>query len=366
MKRFVISMAMALLTSVGISVLMPGCNDDGGDPTGDEFRLTPSSAELWKSGDAVVIQAVGGLEPFRWTTTDTNGSMGTLSGSGRTVSYTRGARNGANVIQVTDSRTWTASATVFQQDAATTGTSDIAVSPATISLNENRDTAVFLASGGSGTYTWTVADARLGHLSGRDGTQVVYTRDRSGNNTVILNDADGNAATATITQPDQTADLAIDPPSASLASEGDRVVFVAAGGTPAYNWTVADGTRGHLDVSTGTSVVYTRDKIGPNTVTVSDRYGNVVTAVITQPAIAPLAVSPTSANVTTNGGAQVFTAIGGTGVYTWEVIQPVSGTLDSPTNATSVVYRSMVGSNRTDVIRLNDGSSTVFATVNKY
>jgi hypothetical protein len=64
MKRFVISMAMALLTSVGISVLMPGCNDDGGDPTGDEFRLTPSSAGLWKSGDAVVIQAVGGHERF--------------------------------------------------------------------------------------------------------------------------------------------------------------------------------------------------------------------------------------------------------------------------------------------------------------
>jgi hypothetical protein len=127
--------------------------------------------------------------------------MGTLSGSGRTVTYTRGARNGANVVHVADKRTWTASATVFQSDAATTGTSSLAVSPATISLSENRDTAVFLASGGSGTYTWTVADGTRGHLDTTAGATVVYTRDAAGPNTVRIRDRSGNIVTVEVTQP---------------------------------------------------------------------------------------------------------------------------------------------------------------------
>jgi len=286
MKRLMFSTATAALATIGIVLLTPGCNDDGGNPTGDEFRVTPSSAELSRDGDALVLQAVGGLEPLEWTLSDTNTAMGTLSGSGRTVTYTRGARNGANVVQVTDSRTWTASATIIQTTDSTTGTSSLAVSPTTATLSENRDTAVFIANAGSGAYTWTIADARLGHLSSREGKQVVYTRDRPGNNTLTLRDSSGQSTTVNIAQP----------------------------------------------------------------------------------AVAPLAVSPASASVSTNAGTQVFTVSGGTGTYTWSFAPPAHGTMVPPAPAagSSIVYVSNVGDTAGDVIQVTDGVSTAFATVTKH
>ena len=359
MNRTALGPVFAVLAIAVVCVLPCGCNDDAGNPTGDEFRVTPSSAELLKSGDAVVLQAVGGLEPLRWTTTETNGSMGTLSGDGRTVTYTRGARNGANVIQVTDKRTWTASATIFQ-NAAPTGTSKMVISPATVSLNENRDTAVFIANGGSGTYAWTVADGQLGHLSGRDGTQVVYTRDRAGDNSVILNDSDGNAATATITQPDLTANLAISPGSAALTKNGDTAVFTLSGGTAPFAWRVADTANGHLDTSEGTTAVYTRDADGPNSVIVSDRFGETVTAAINQADPANLTIVPGSATLNFATDTVVFAANGGLPPYQWSVADASRGSLNAAAGSTVTYTRVGPGNN---TVTLRDSDSHVATAV---
>lgn len=354
---------LATLTRVSVVAILPllplGCNKDEDIPA-DAFRVTPASANLAKSGDSVVLQAVGGLEPMTWTLSATNSAMGTISGSGRMVTFTRGTASGANTVQVMDDRSWTA-ATVLYLDAQTTPTSPeaLAVSPTAITLSDNRDTAVFIATKGTQPYRWSIADSALGSLDTASGNQVVYTRTRAGNNTIILTDASNIVVTATVTQPDSTTALSISPTSQTLANNGETAVFVAAGGTEPYTWYVADAARGHLSGNSGSSVVYTRDSEGNNSVVLRDRYGNTVVAAITQSSSgSALSVTPTSANIATDGDIAVFVASGGTEPYTWSVALPARGTLDSA-HGTSVIYTRTAAGNNT--IQLSDGDGSTIA-----
>ena len=67
-----------------LPLLIVACNDS--DIAPDAFRVSPSEASLARSGDTVTLTAVGGIEPLTWTNLS---SMGTLTGSGRTVTFTR-------------------------------------------------------------------------------------------------------------------------------------------------------------------------------------------------------------------------------------------------------------------------------------
>jgi hypothetical protein len=358
--------ALAALTCVSIVAILPlllvGCNKDQDIPA-DAFRVTPESATLAKSGDSVVLQAVGGLEPFAWSLSDTNIAMGTVSGNGRTVTFTRGTASGANKVQVTDDRTWTASATIYlDATTSTTVSADaLAISPTSVTLSDNRDTAVFIATGGTEPYTWSLADSLLGHINTGSGAQIVYTRDRPGNNTVILTDGSNNVKVATVIQPDDTTVLSISPPSATLANNGDTTVFLAVGGTAPYTWQVADGTRGHLSANSGNTVVYTRDTEGDNSVVLTDRYGNTAVAAVTQGNPDDMTISPASASLSYNTDTVVFVANGGLPPYHWSVADTSRGELNNDSGA-SVIYTRLGPGDNTVTLRDND-SHVATATV---
>jgi hypothetical protein len=276
----------ALGSLAGLILLVSACNDN--DIPSNAFRISPSEARLARSGDTVTLTAVGGVEPLTWTNLS---SMGTLSGSGRTVILTRGSQSGAAIVQVTDKRTWTATATIHL-DAETNATATartLSLSPSSPTLTTDGDRSVFIASGGATPYAWTLADATRGHLSATSGAYVIYTRDTQGNNTVILSDASNTVVATTVTQPDtpatSVADLAITAGQTTLSNDGDITTLTASGGTPPYTWrpapTMTTGTI--LHPSNGEHVVYQRDAPGDCAVVVTDSSGDSAIVIISQP-----------------------------------------------------------------------------------
>jgi hypothetical protein len=143
-------------------------------------------------------------------------------------------------------------------------------------------------------------------------------------------------------------------------------VFTASGGSPPFKWSVGNDVRGHVEPQGSLQGLYTRLTDGNNTVQAIDGVGHIAIADIAQPAVPTLAISPTVVNVSSNGGTQVFNAVGGAPPYLWEVQTPASGTLGPPplTDGSSKIYTS-TGSG-TDIIILRDAAANiVFATINK-
>lgn len=236
------------------------------------------------------------------------------------------------------------------------------IDPSQVVLDAPGASVVLRAVGGEEPLTWTNTDPSMGTLSG-EGRTVTYTRGAArGATTIRVRDAQQWTAEATIIQDSPTGGLEISPSSVTLPGNQDKVVFTATGGTKPYHWSVGIGSRGKINVYGSNQAIYTRLSEGDNTVIVADRSGHVALANVVQPAAAPLSISPPSASVAATNGTQVFTAVGGSGTYSWSVLSPSSGFLSHPTGS-STVYTS-IGPG-TDIIALHDGFTTVFATVQK-
>jgi hypothetical protein len=163
----------------------------------------------------------------------------------------------------------------------------VTLSPASAVLSTVGEKAVFKYNGGAGgPITWDVSDPSRGTISGTGGDQGVYTVTAIGVNNVIAYDRQGNAATARITSSSSGGDstpLAVSASATTLALDGDKSVITVTGGIPPYSWTVSAATKGYLDTSVGSSVVYTRAEAGGNAITVTDSSGIRTSVVITQP-----------------------------------------------------------------------------------
>jgi len=241
----------------------------------------------------------------------------------------------------------------------------IRIDPQSVTLGKVDTTIALTVAGGHAPFEWTVSDDTLGTV-GSDSRTVTYTRtDVNGANTVTVTDNQTWTAQAVIIQQDEADVLAISPTDITLDGNGDKVAFTGTGGTYPYTWTVGIAARGHVDSATGSQTVYTRDTAEDNTVLLTDKKGHVAIANITQPDVASLSVSPSTASVATNGGTQVFTAVGGTAPYTWSFAVNNSGAPNpSPVIGSSTLYVS--GGAGIDTIRVIDGDGTLaFATITK-
>ena len=241
------------------------------------------------------------------------------------------------------------------------------ISPNAVTMSAKEKTASLKAVGGLEPLTWSVSDVTLGNVSG-EGQIVNYTRtDVNGVNKVRVKDSRGWTAAAVIKQQEALTKLTISPTSATLDTNGDKVVFTGAGGVGPYRWSVGNSALGSIRVAAWSQCTYTRKAQGNNTVTVTDKNGHVAVAKITQPGAPVLNISPAGANVSTNGGTIIFTASGGTGNYQWSFQTQVDGssTIAPATGASSVYTLAPNSAAGTDVVRLQDGISTVFAPVNR-
>ncbi|MDP6524188.1 MAG: hypothetical protein QGH15_08190 [Kiritimatiellia bacterium] len=196
----VIRNSAILVALSACSIILCGC-DDGSSPSGNDFRIEPSRVTLSLTEETVTLTVIGGLEPLTWAVT-TN-ALGTVSGSGRTVTYTRTDLTGANHVEVTDNQTWTATAIITQMGEEEEEEEDepLTVSPTSATLDYDGDQVVFTASGGIEPYSWEVGDSSLGTVSWDASSTAIYTRNTTGENTVVVYDHEGHAALAEVNQP---------------------------------------------------------------------------------------------------------------------------------------------------------------------
>lgn len=241
------------------------------------------------------------------------------------------------------------------------------IDPGSVSLSAQQTTAGLMAVGGHEPLAWTVSDESLGTISG-NAQAATYTRtSKYGVNIVTCTDSMSWKATCTISynEPSPTNDtgpLAISPASATLTYDGAQTVFTVTGGRSPYAWTVGNTARGHIETYGATSqTLYTRDTKDDNTVVAYDSDGHMVSATVSQPATATLAISPATATVTGIGSVQVLTVAGGSGTYTWSM-NSGDGTV-SPGTGNSTVYTS-ASTNTTSVVKVTDSAGVnAFSTI---
>ncbi|MGD9781503.1 MAG: hypothetical protein AB7V14_05030 [Kiritimatiellia bacterium] len=199
--------------------------------------------------------------------------VGTLSSSSSSSSAATTTSNGATQVSASSATmdaSWLEtgfSGSIFAKATTSPATSNantrLSIDPSGASLNSNDVTQVFTASGGTGSYTWTLSSTNYGSLSS-SGNQATFTASgEAGTVTVTITDSDGDSASATVTYSgedtdDDTAALSISPSSATLSGVQNTLVFTASGGTSPYSWYVSSTILGTVNSDSGTTVKYTR------------------------------------------------------------------------------------------------------------
>ncbi len=159
--------------------------------------------------------------------------------------------------------------------------SDVSITPSDATVTYVGQTVSFRASGGGRPYTWDVANTARGYVWSDGGDAGFYTCTAVGPNDVIVYDRHGHAAIGRINN--SVAALTATAVPSTLTVDGARAQLTANGGIPPYTWSVQDALLGQVDSSSGSSVGYTRNNQGDNTVRVVDSAGSTYSIVISQP-----------------------------------------------------------------------------------
>ncbi|MEI7880639.1 MAG: hypothetical protein WCI95_07160 [bacterium] len=141
---------------------------------------------------------------------------------------------------------------------------------------------------------------------------------------------DGGASVVTLT-----------PASATLSSVGERAVFKFNGGTGPFTWDVSDSSKGSIS-GNGEQGVYTVKAVGVNDIIAYDRNGNAAIAKISGSSDSstggPLGVKASPEQLNADEDLAVLTASGGTGPYSWSVLNSSKGGLPNGSTGTTVIY----------------------------
>ncbi len=290
--------------------------------------ITPSSATLRAGTSTALAASVTGSSntAVTWAVDGVaggNATVGTITGSGDSVTYTAPAAAGSHTVTATSAATTSASASavVTVQAAATVA---VALSPATVSLNTGATTTLTATVTGSSNtaVTWTVdgvagGNASVGTITGT-GDSVTYTAPATaGSHTVTATSAASAASSAstavTVQAASGSAKVALAYPGSSTVNVSGSMLFTATvtGTTTAgVNWTVdgvanGNATVGTITTGTGNDTVLYKAPAatGSHTVSaVSAAGGTAASVAVTVAATAYTVTNPTSNyNVKTYG-----------------------------------------------------------------
>lgn len=290
---------------------------------------------------------IGGPYTYSITSNNSNASINPTTGL-----YSAGAiGNVVDTVTVADAAGITASATV-QVGAPPP---DLVIAPVGASVPP-RGRVNFAASGGTPPYGWVIASNPSGGTIAQNGA---YTAGSTGSvvDIVRVTDQQGISRTATV---QVGAPLRISPPLPQTPPNG-QIAFTATGGSGSgYVWSISKNESGGTIVA-GTGVYKAggvTNKV--DTVTVTDGLGN--KASVNVSVGGGIAISPAEPTTTTRGTIS-FTAVGGSGSFTWSIVTAASGgTIDV---ATGVYTAGSVG-NVVDVVKATDSvgnSATVGVNV---
>jgi hypothetical protein len=147
------------------------------------------------------------------------------------------------------------------------------ITPLSVTVEPN-GAATFMALGGTGDYTFTVASGGAGGTIS-DTNPAIYTApSSSGSDTVSLSDGLATVTAAVTVIDPAAAPLSLSPQNPTVSAIGDRIQFEAFGGSGTGGWTYTFSTNkpgtGFIDPLTGS---YEQLKEGHVVVTVRDGAG---------------------------------------------------------------------------------------------
>lgn len=223
-KTFLFVMFNVAITAL---LFITGCDTESAST--NNVSISPSSASM-QEGESVTFTASGGYT-YSWSLSEPEwGVLSTTDGNTTTYTSIYSPETNATAYQVltltstiegssttSDSSTSTNSTSSYGMTAEvyiehytpteegedTNETAEISISPTSTSLAQ-WSSQEFTASGGSESYTWSLATSDYGVLSSSSGSTISYTATYEVTNTLIqtitVTDSDGSSTSATVTQ----------------------------------------------------------------------------------------------------------------------------------------------------------------------
>ncbi|MBA4387042.1 MAG: hypothetical protein C0404_03615 [Verrucomicrobia bacterium] len=243
-------------------------------------------------------------------------------------------------------------------------TGGMTVSPTSIRVSREGDSATFqVTAGGNPPYTWHLGNSDNGSISPLEQTSVaLYKTIRVRDNWILVKDQEGRSAMAAVYSTTSNG-ISLSPSSVNISRAGQTVSFsVSGGGRSPYSWSLADNAAGSITPSTATDqATYRATTVARNNVIVTDADGVTAVAEITR-SVSSLSVTPNSALLNNNGDTATFTAVGGAGPFSWNVVYGAQGGV-APAIGNSTVYTRSAGGSTNSVILIDSDGNTVTATV---
>jgi hypothetical protein len=315
-----------------------------------------------------------------------NSSVGTITGSGATITYTAPATAGSHTVVATSQADATESASAVVTVAGPVAIS-ISPSKASVLTNDTQQFTATVQNTSDTALTWTVdgvvdGNSSVGVISG-SGETITYTAPATaGSHTLIATSQADSTKSASVTVTVTAISISISPSKSSVLTNATQQFTATVKNTSNTGvvWTV-DGVLGGNNSSgtiagTGTTVTYTAPATaGPHTVTATSaadtsKFANAAVTV-TVPLPVSISISPITTSILPNAPQQ-FTAFvqntSNTGV-TWMVDGNLGGNSTVGTitgTATTVTYTApaTTGSYTVTVTSLADTTQSANATVN--
>jgi subtilisin family serine protease len=276
--------------------------------------VNPAAATI-SVGESLQLSATGGLAPYTWRV-DTPTVLGIDSRTGVVI----GKSAGTAIVKAigVDGIFATSQITVVDNGAPPPVTPPLSLTPESAFLNIG-DTLQFVASGGTGRYTFSSSDPSIASFNANNG---LLTALGTGVVNVTVSDGQTSITSGSI----EVRNLVITPQTASI-QVGETLGFSASGGVEPYTWSVNKTTIAKID----TNGVLTGLAAGNVLVTVKD--ADEVTAftgtiTITGDTTQPY-VEPQTAQL--NLGETLQFSLVGARVNYWQVTNPLVASINSYT-----------------------------------
>lgn len=246
----------------------------------DPLSVLPQSSDL-NVGQTLQLSTNGGTSPYIYVST--NPSVASVDGGG----LVNAIAAGTTIIRVTD---FNDSIVEVAISVTSISTNAIVIDKPFLLLGVN-NTAILIASGGSGNYQWQSSDTTIATVNGSGLVRGV------GPGTAIITVSDGTGAEQTATV--EIRQINISGPTSVVFGSGN-IQLTASGGVAPYTWSTTNTAIAIID-STG---LLTPLSAGSLSVSVADSDGFTATVAITinGSATPPPGTAPTTPTTPTTGG----------------------------------------------------------------
>ncbi|WP_455200339.1 S8 family serine peptidase, partial [Kaarinaea lacus] len=271
-----------------------------------QMTVTPNSGSVGV-GQSLRFSASGGVAPYAYSVNNpTVASINAITGELTALAV------GTTTVNVIDNAGNSVSS-------STITVSDISLTPQTGLIGVS-DSLQFNAAGGVPPFTWSSSSPAIAGIAANG----LLSGLAAGTTTVTVTDSLGMTVNS---GPVEVRAVSVAPQSGTLLI-GDSLQLSTSGGNPPYTWSVSDTTIATIDANG----LLTASAVGTITASVTDADGFATTtgSITITDVVVTIDVSPAIASVNRFNWV-LFSAIGGTGPYTFSLSNPAAGTINATT-----------------------------------